>query len=65
MANEYDFDQDELMLPIFHHDNGIPLSAEEIQNNIVGKANCGCVYHAEEGLPCVHDVELWKRTKQG
>ncbi len=21
-------------------------------------ANCGCVYHAEEGQPCVHDLAL-------
>ena len=24
----------------------------------VGKANCGCVHHAEEGIPCEHDLEL-------
>ena len=21
-------------------------------------ADCGCVYHAEEGIPCPHDVAL-------
>jgi hypothetical protein len=21
-----------------------------------GMANCGCVYHAEDGIPCVHDT---------
>jgi hypothetical protein len=21
-------------------------------------ANCGCVYHAEQGIPCKHDVEI-------
>lgn len=24
----------------------------------VGKANCGCVHHAEEGIPCEHDLAL-------
>jgi hypothetical protein len=24
--------------------------------DIVGKAQCGCVYHAEEGIPCEHDL---------
>jgi hypothetical protein len=24
---------------------------------IAGKASCGCVYHAEEGLACPHDLE--------
>jgi hypothetical protein len=23
-----------------------------------GKANCGCVYHAEEGIACEHDIAL-------
>lgn len=62
--SEYDFDQDELMFPIFYHKNGLPLSAEDIQSNIVGKANCGCVYHAEEGLPCPHDVKLWNESQK-
>lgn len=22
------------------------------------QANCGCVYHAEDGIPCPHDLEL-------
>lgn len=25
---------------------------------IAGRANCGCVYHAEQGIPCKHDLEL-------
>lgn len=25
-------------------------------------ANCGCVYHAEEGIPCVHDLQLRARS---
>ena len=25
---------------------------------IAGRANCGCVYHAEEGRPCPHDIAL-------
>ena len=28
--------------------------------NIAGKANCGCVHHAEEGIPCEHDIALAK-----
>lgn len=24
---------------------------------ICGLADCGCVYHAEDGVPCVHDIE--------
>jgi hypothetical protein len=28
--------------------------------DIVGKADCGCVYHAEEGTPCPHDIALQK-----
>jgi hypothetical protein len=27
-----------------------------------GKAQCGCVYHAEDGIPCEHDRELAERT---
>lgn len=25
---------------------------------LCGLANCGCVYHAEEGEPCIHDLRL-------
>ena len=27
---------------------------------LVGAANCGCVYRAEEGIPCRHDARLAK-----
>lgn len=27
-------------------------------SEIAGLANCGCVYHAEQGVPCKHDLEL-------
>lgn len=30
----------------------------EAIRDCVGKANCGCVYHAEDGIPCEHDLEL-------
>lgn len=62
-----DFDQDVLMFPIFFDEAGSPLSAEQIWEDIVGKANCGCVYHAEEGIPCEHDIALYlgKETPQG
>jgi len=29
--------------------------------DIVGIASCGCVYHAEEGIPCEHDIALAKQ----
>lgn len=29
--------------------------------DIVGIASCGCVYHAEEGIPCEHDIALAKK----
>lgn len=29
---------------------------------IAGKADCGCVYHAEDGIPCPHDIELAKKS---
>lgn len=33
-------------------------------DDIAGKANCGCVYHAEEGIPCPHDIALAEKSKQ-
>ena len=24
---------------------------------VAGKVECGCWYHAEDGIPCVHDLE--------
>jgi hypothetical protein len=29
-----------------------------VDYEVAGRAQCGCVYHAEEGVPCVHDLEL-------
>lgn len=29
--------------------------------SIVGIASCGCFYHAEEGIPCEHDIALAKQ----
>jgi uncharacterized protein YbaR (Trm112 family) len=26
--------------------------------SVIAKANCGCVHHAEEGIPCLHDIAL-------
>jgi len=29
---------------------------------VAGQATCGCVYHAQEGLSCEHDIGLvWPR----
>ncbi len=28
------------------------------RDDIVGKANCRCVYNAEDGIACRHDLEL-------
>lgn len=30
---------------------------------VTGKATCNCVYHAEQGIPCEHDLALLKRGK--
>jgi hypothetical protein len=27
-------------------------------HKIAGKAKCGCWYHAEDGIPCEHDIAL-------
>lgn len=32
-------------------------------DSIVAKANCGCVYHAEQGIPCIHDISLARRQQ--
>lgn len=32
-----------------------------IPEEYIGKANCGCVYHAEEGIACLHDIELYNK----
>lgn len=30
-----------------------------------GKAKCSCVYHAEQGKPCVHDLALLQQPTVG
>ena len=30
---------------------------EDREIRVAGAAQCGCVYHAEEGLACRHDLE--------
>ncbi len=32
--------------------------ADAIEDDPEPVANCGCVYHAEEGIPCPHDIAL-------
>lgn len=29
----------------------------DVLEDAVGRAQCGCVYHAEQGIPCQHDGE--------
>ena len=29
---------------------------QEVERDMVGTANCGCHYHAEQGRPCPHDL---------
>ena len=31
---------------------------QKMDQDIIGTANCGCVYHAEQGIPCEHDLAL-------
>ncbi len=26
------------------------------KESLAGKASCGCVYHAKDGIPCEHDL---------
>lgn len=33
-------------------------AAREAGESVLGKASCGCVYHAEDGVPCIHDLKL-------
>ena len=35
-----------------------PSSVIERNTQLAGRASCGCVYHAEEGIPCPHDLAL-------
>lgn len=34
-----------------------------LASHIVGQANCGCTYHAEQGIPCNHDMSLLSRDE--
>lgn len=34
---------------------------EELES--CGKAKCGCVYYAEQGIPCRHDLALLKKAQ--
>jgi|GEM_PF-5650741 len=39
--------------------NVILESPESPQREVIaGQAQCGCVYHAEQGIPCEHDKAL-------
>ena len=51
---------DELELDVTPEEN-----AEWLQKlkSIAGQASCGCVFHAEDGIPCSHDIAL--AAKQG
>lgn len=33
-----------------------PGISEAIAIPVAGRASCGCVYHAEDGIPCEHDL---------
>lgn len=35
---------------------------EELES--CGTANCGCTHHAEEGIPCKHDLERLRAQKR-
>lgn len=37
--------------------------AIQVPEEFIGKAQCGCVHHAEEGIACPHDVELFKQVQ--
>ena len=34
------------------------MNAPKGGSHLSGRANCGCVHHAEDGTPCVHDLGL-------
>lgn len=48
------------------NDNNFELAQAMLDPNseparrVVGQAKCGCVHHAEEGIPCEHDLALLK-----
>ena len=37
----------------------------EADLRIAGQANCGCVHHAEQGIPCLHDFQLAEQNGAG
>ncbi len=37
---------------------------KEVDPSIVGIANCGCWYHAEDGVPCEHDLKLAEKRRK-
>ena len=37
-------------------------SAHGFLAHLVARADCGCVYHAEQGIPCEHDLALAHRN---
>lgn len=49
-------------LMLFRHESSrqefLAFYLEELKQSVAGKANCGCVYHAEDGIPCEHDLAL-------
>jgi len=45
-----------------HRNQFIVKYLEALKANVVGKANCGCVYHAEQGVACPHDLALLVRS---
>lgn len=48
--------RDEVHAAILKHVNFDPKS-------LAGQANCGCHYHAEDGIPCEHDLALARKVK--
>jgi hypothetical protein len=49
-------------LALFRHDSSrqefLAFYVEELKAKVTGQAKCGCVHHAEEGVPCEHDLAL-------
>jgi hypothetical protein len=37
---------------------------EALKSSVAGKANCGCVHYAEDGIPCEHDLALLGQSVQ-
>lgn len=36
-------------------------SWREVPMNISDTSDCGCTYHAEDGIPCEHDIAAWEK----